>query len=48
MEGLHLNRAFARIKEPKVRKRIVDLVTAIAGDDEFEDAPAVAKDDATP
>jgi len=37
MEGLHLNRAFARIKDPKVRKRIVDLVTAIAGDDEFED-----------
>ena len=33
-EGLHLNRAFARIQDPKVRKRIVDLVTAIAGDDE--------------
>ncbi len=33
MEGLNLNRAFARIKEPKVRKRIVDLVLAIAGDE---------------
>ena len=31
MEGLHLNRSFARIKDAKVRKRIVDLVTAIAG-----------------
>ncbi len=36
MEGLHLNRAFARIQDAKVRKRIVDLVTALAGDD---DAP---------
>ena len=33
-EGLHLNRAFARINDAKVRKRIVDLVSAIAGDDE--------------
>ena len=33
-EGLHLNRAFARIQDPKVRKRIVDLVTTLAGDDE--------------
>jgi len=32
-EGLHLNMAFARIHDPKVRKRIVDLVTALAGDD---------------
>jgi transcriptional regulator with XRE-family HTH domain len=29
-EGLNLNRAFARISEPKIRKRIVDLVTTIA------------------
>jgi transcriptional regulator with XRE-family HTH domain len=29
-EGLHLNRAFARIADPKVRKRIVDLVTTLA------------------
>ncbi|MFN3855143.1 MAG: helix-turn-helix domain-containing protein [Phreatobacter sp.] len=31
-EGLALNRAFIRIKDPKVRRRIVDLVSAIAGD----------------
>lgn len=29
-EGLHLNRAFARIHDTKVRKRIIDLVVAIA------------------
>jgi transcriptional regulator with XRE-family HTH domain len=29
-EGLSLNRAFARISDPKVRKKIVDLVTALA------------------
>ncbi len=29
-EGLHLNRGFARIKNPKVRKRILDLVTTLA------------------
>ena len=34
MEGLNLNRAFARIKDPKVRKRVVDLIVAIAGEDE--------------
>jgi transcriptional regulator with XRE-family HTH domain len=34
MEGLNLNRAFARIKDPKVRKRVVDLIVALAGDDE--------------
>ncbi|SFK39828.1 helix-turn-helix domain-containing protein [Methylocapsa palsarum] len=32
-EGLHLNMAFARIHDPKIRKRIVDLVLALAGDD---------------
>ena len=32
-EGLHLNKAFARIRDPKVRKRIVDLVTTLAGDE---------------
>ncbi len=35
-EGLHLNRAFARIKDPKVRKRVLDLVTALADQDETE------------
>jgi transcriptional regulator with XRE-family HTH domain len=33
-EGLSLNRAFIRIKNPKVRRKIVDLVAAIAGDEE--------------
>ncbi len=29
-EGLSLNRAFARISDPKVRKKIVDLVSVLA------------------
>ncbi len=29
-EGLSLNRAFARISDPKVRKKIVDLVNVLA------------------
>ena len=33
-EGLSLNRAFARISDPKVRKRIIDLVTALAEGEE--------------
>jgi transcriptional regulator with XRE-family HTH domain len=33
-EGLQLNRAFARISEPKTRKRIVELVATIA--EQFE------------
>jgi transcriptional regulator with XRE-family HTH domain len=36
-EGLHLNLAYARIKDPKVRKRILDLVTTLA---EPEDGPS--------
>jgi transcriptional regulator with XRE-family HTH domain len=36
-EGLHLNMAFARIHDPKVRKRIIDLVTALAGDESGAD-----------
>jgi transcriptional regulator with XRE-family HTH domain len=31
-EGLHLNMAFARIHDPKIRKRIVDLVSSLAGE----------------
>jgi transcriptional regulator with XRE-family HTH domain len=31
-EGLHLNKAFARIQDSKVRKRIIDLVESLAGD----------------
>ena len=32
-EGLSLNRAFARITDAKVRKRIVDLIVALANDE---------------
>ena len=31
-EGLQLNRAFVQIKEPKVRRKIVELVREIAGE----------------
>ena len=31
-EGLELNKAFARITDPKVRRSIVDLVRAFAGE----------------
>jgi transcriptional regulator with XRE-family HTH domain len=33
-EALHLNLVFARIRDPKVRKRIVDLVSSLAGEDD--------------
>src|SRR5882762_11349186 len=33
-EGLALTKAFMRIKEPKIRRRIVDLVKQIAGEDD--------------
>jgi transcriptional regulator with XRE-family HTH domain len=33
-EGLSLTKAFMQIKEPKLRRRIVDLVEEIAGDDD--------------
>lgn len=32
-EGLHLNMAFAKIHDPKIRKRIVDLVCSLAGEE---------------
>ena len=31
-EGLQLNRAFVRIKDAKVRRKLIELVRAIAGD----------------
>lgn len=40
MEGVLLNKAFVRIKDPKVRKRIVDLVASLAEDDAPDDASA--------
>jgi len=33
-EGLSLTKSFMRIKEPKLRRRIVDLVEEIAGDED--------------
>ena len=33
-EGLQLNRAFARISEAKIRRRVVELVRALAGEPE--------------
>jgi transcriptional regulator with XRE-family HTH domain len=33
-EGLQLNRAFAAIKDPKVRKKILDLVQSLASGEE--------------
>ncbi len=35
-EGLQLNRAFVKISDPKVRRRIVDLVKALAAEAEAE------------
>jgi transcriptional regulator with XRE-family HTH domain len=35
-EGIELNQAFARIKDRKLRRRIVELVRAVAGEDESE------------
>jgi transcriptional regulator with XRE-family HTH domain len=32
-EGLQLNRAFAKIRDPKIRQRVVDLVCAISDSD---------------
>jgi transcriptional regulator with XRE-family HTH domain len=39
-EGLHLNRSFARIRDPKVRKKIVELVAALA--DQESEQPAAS------
>ncbi|WP_333822832.1 helix-turn-helix domain-containing protein [Pinisolibacter sp.] len=35
-EGVRLNRAFIRIADPKLRRKVVELVAALAGDDEDE------------
>ncbi len=32
-EGLHLNRSFVKIKDPQVRKKIIDLVRSLADED---------------
>jgi transcriptional regulator with XRE-family HTH domain len=33
-EGIQLNKAFVRIKDPKVRRRVIDLVRSMAGEDD--------------
>lgn len=33
-EGLQLNRAFVKISDPKIRRRIIDLVKSLADDDD--------------
>jgi len=33
-EGIQLNKAFVRIKDTKLRRRVIDLVRAMAGDDD--------------
>ena len=33
-EGLQLNRAFVKIKDPKVRRKIIEMVRALANDDD--------------
>ena len=33
-EGIQLNKAFVRIKDAKLRRRIIDLVRAMAGEDD--------------
>ena len=35
-EGIELNRAFAKISDPKVRRSVVDLVRSLADDDSVE------------
>ena len=37
VEGLQLNKAFVSIKDPKVRRRLVDLVIAIAASEASSD-----------
>ncbi len=35
-EGVRLNKAFARIRNPRVRKRIIDLVTSLSDEEDAE------------
>jgi len=40
-DGLRLNRAFTRIRDPKVRRKIIDLIESLAPQDESADADHV-------
>jgi hypothetical protein len=45
-EGLDLNRAFAKIQDPKVRRRVIDLVRALSEEkpDAKESQPGLDND----
>ncbi len=45
-EGLLLNKAFVRIKEPKVRRKIIDLVNALADEQNGSPKDKPEKDEA--
>jgi transcriptional regulator with XRE-family HTH domain len=45
-EGLELNRAFARISDPKSRRAILDLVRKLAGDSGPDEQPVIPGNDA--
>ena len=45
-EGLDLNRAFAKIHDPKVRRRVIDLVRALSEEKpEAKEGQTVIEDD---
>lgn len=44
-EGLELNRAFARISDPKSRRAILDLVRKLAGDEGVDERPVTPDSD---
>lgn len=44
-EGLELNRAFARISDPKSRRAILDLVRKLAGDEGADEQPVTSNSD---
>ena len=37
-EGVQLNKAFIRIKDPKIRRKVIELVRAMAGAEDDEEA----------
>lgn len=42
-EGFQLNRAFIRIRDPKVRRRIVELVVSLAGPENVNGEPEASE-----
>lgn len=36
-EGISLNRAFVRIRDPKIRRKVIELVRTLAGDEMLDD-----------